>query len=87
MRKYVSSNDFTSRIYHILITDNLEKNVLKCSTTNNLLFSEQVPLKVRLDTNVDHERNHSHKFAWHNASMELINQYGRVIENKLSNLK
>ena len=76
---FVSSNAFTSNIYHILITDNLEKNVLKCSITNYLLFSDQVPLKERLDTNVDHERNHSHKLAWHKASTELINQYRCIL--------
>ena len=74
---YVGPNGLTSRIDNFLTTANLGQKVLECAIINNLLFSDHVPLKVRLDINVDHmfERNYCRKLAWHKASTELINQY------------
>ena len=74
---YVSPNGLTSRIDNFLTTANLGQKILECAIINNLLFSDHVPLKVRLDINVDHmfERNYCRKLAWHKASTELINQY------------
>ena len=41
--------------------------VLECSIIDNLLFSDHIPPKIRLDLNVDHrlERNCCHRLAWH----------------------
>ena len=43
----------------IIVTATLGHRVLECSIIDNLLFSDHVPLKIRLDLNVDHmfERN------------------------------
>ena len=68
---------------------NLGQKELECAIINNVLFSDHVPLKVRLDINVDHvfERNYCRKLAWHKASTELINQYSSDLEYKLSMLQ
>ena len=86
---YVSPNDLTSRIDSFLTTANLGHKVLECAIIDNLLFSDHVSLKVRLDINVDHmfERNYCRKLAWHKVSTELINQYSSDIEHKLSMLQ
>ena len=83
---HVSPNGLTSRIDNFLNTANLGQKVLECAIIDNLLFSDHVPLNVRLDINVDHmfERNYCRKLAWHKASTELINQYSSDLEHKLS---
>ena len=84
---YVSPNGLTFRIYNFLTTANLQQKVLECAIIDNLLFSDHVPLKVRLDINVDHmfERNYCRKLPWHKASStELFNQYSSDLEYKLS---
>ena len=62
--------------------------VLECSIIDNLLFSDHVPLKIRLDLNVDHmfERKYFHRLAWHKTSTERIDQYRSDLEYKLSTL-
>ena len=47
--KYASLNGFTSRVDHCLITANLGQNVLACSTTDNVLFSDHVPIKNKVE--------------------------------------
>ena len=61
--------------------------VLECSIIDNL-FSDHVPLKIRLDLNVDHmfERKYCHRLAWHKASTERTDQYRSDLENNLSTL-
>ena len=51
---YVSPNGLTSRIDNFFTTANLGQKVLEYAIIDNLLFSDHVPLKVRLDINVDH---------------------------------
>ena len=62
--------------------------VLECSIIDNLLFSDHVPLQIRLDLNVDNmfERNYCHRLAWYKASTERIDQYRSDLECKLSTL-
>ena len=64
---YVSPNGFSSRIDHFMVTARMGQRVLECSFIDILLFSDHVPLKVkiRLDLNVDHmfERNYCHRLA------------------------
>ena len=64
---YVSPNCLTSRIDNFLTTANLGQKVLECAIIDKLFFSDHVPLKVKLDINVDHmfERNYCRKLAWH----------------------
>ena len=60
--------------------------MLGCSIVDNLLFSDHVPLKIRLDLDVDHMfgRNYCHMLAWHKVSTERIDQYRSEFECKLS---
>ena len=46
---YVSPNGFSSRVEHFIVTVTLGYRVLECSIIDNLLFSDYVPLKIRLD--------------------------------------
>ena len=63
--------------------------VMECSIIDNLLFSYHVPLKIRLDLNVDHmfERKYCHRLAWHKTGTERIDQYRSDLEYKLSTTK
>ena len=60
----------------------------ECSIIDNLLFSDHVPLTIRLDLNIDHmfERNYCHRLAWHKACTEWIDQCRSDLESKLSTL-
>ena len=62
---YVSPNSFRSRTDHFIVMATLGHRVLECSIIDNLLFSDHVPLKIRLDLNVDHifERKYCHRLA------------------------
>ena len=46
---YVNPNGFSSRFDHFVVTATMGQRVLECSIIDNLLFSEHVPLKIRLD--------------------------------------
>ena len=83
---YVSPNGFISRIEHFVVTVKLGHRVLECYIIDNLVFSDHVPLKIRLDLYVDHmlERNYCHMLPWHKASTERIGQYRSDLECKLS---
>ena len=83
---YVSPNGFSSRIVHIIVRATLGYRVLECSILDNLLFSDYVPLKIRLDLNIDHvlERNYCNRLPWHKTSTERIDQYRSDLEFKLS---
>ena len=85
---YVSPNGFSSRIDHIMVTATMGRGVLECSIIDNLLFSDHVPIKIRLDLNVDHmfERNYFHRVALYKDSTEGIGQYRSALEYKLSTL-
>ena len=52
--RYVSSNGLSSIIDHVIETAALGQRVLECSIIGNFLLSDHVPLKIRLDLNVDH---------------------------------
>ena len=82
-------NGLTFRIDNVLTTENIGQKVLECAIIDNLLFSDHVPLKVRLHINVDHmyERNYCRKLGWRKASNELFNQYNSDLEYKLSMLQ
>ena len=72
---YVQSpNGFSSRIGHFIFTATLGHRALECSVIDNLLFCGHVPLKIRLDFNVDHmlKRNYCHRLEWHKTSTERI---------------
>ena len=74
---YLTSDSLRSRMDHFIVTATLGQKVLECLIIDNLLFSDHVPLKIRLDLNVDHmfERNYCHGLSWHEASTEQIDQY------------
>ena len=41
-------------MYHFIVTATMGQRVLGCSIIDNLLYSDHVPLKIRLNLNVDH---------------------------------
>ena len=84
---YVNPTGFISRIDHFIVPATMGQRVLECSIVDNLLFSDHVPLNIRLDLNVDHmfERNY-HSLALYKASTERIDQYRSDLECKLSTL-
>ena len=51
---YVSRNGFSCRIDKFMVTATMEERVMECSIIDNLLFCYYVPLKIRLNLNVDH---------------------------------
>ena len=85
---YVSPNGFTLELIIFIVMATLGQRVLECSIIDNLLFSDRVPLKIRLDLNVDHmlERNCCQRLVGHEASTERIEQFWSDLECKLSML-
>ena len=55
---------------------NFWMNTLEWSVTDNVMFSDHVPINARLGINPDHnvmfERHYSHKLAWHQVSIKFI---------------
>ena len=87
---YVSALGSSSRIDHFIVTSALSDNLLECSIIDNLLFSDHVPLKIRLDLTVENvsikERTYCSRVAWNKASSESIDRYRDDVELKLSRI-
>ena len=86
----LSSLGSSSRIDHYIVTSTLSDNLLECSIIDNLLFSDHVPLKIRLDLTVENvsikEVTYCSRVAWNKASSESIDRYRDDVELKLSRI-
>ncbi len=80
----------TSKIDHLVVSDNMFRQAISCNIIDNALHSDHVSVSIVFDLDINYaalsEWNHSVRAAWYKATSKYVSNYKTDLENRLNNL-
>ena len=83
----LNHSNTTFKLGHFFVTELLKDKIITCSSIDNHLYSDHVPIYLELNIDVVHElekiRPYTVKQAWHKASDQDLNIYKNQLDSLL----
>ena len=84
---HISYSNTTSKLDHFFVTDLLKDKIITCSSIDNHLYSDHVPIFLELNIDViqslEEIRPYTVKQSWHKASDQDLNIYKNQLDELL----